>query len=335
MTSAQPFFTVIVPTYNVEEYLEECLNSILAQTFRDFELLAVNDGSTDESLRILETYANQDSRIRIIQQQNKGLSAARNTGLTEATGKYCLFVDSDDIIHPQLLEICHYFLTQYDADLVAFGHRHIEPHTGLKPIKYTPGAISHHFSHNPLPLLYQRHRYRISLMVPLSCCRTELSRRTPFEQGLLYEDYPRTTTLLKEVRSCVSVRIPLYGYTVRPGSIMHSILSTTSIAHYRRGLLTIAENFTDDPQKLGTVIPIIYPEMLKQIANAIFRTAPRDEAWLDMLKAFRNLLEELSGLGLLSWHGHKWRRYLAYRKLMHTEAEHIASIVPALSRVFH
>lgn len=96
--------SVIIPVYNVEKYLESCLESIKSQTFTDYELILINDGSTDESVAIMRRYAKTDARIRIISQSNRGVSAARNLGLSVAEGEYVLFVDSDDTILPDALE---------------------------------------------------------------------------------------------------------------------------------------------------------------------------------------------------------------------------------------
>lgn len=99
-----PEISVIIPVYNAEKYLEECLQSVLAQTFVDFEIICINDGSTDHSLEILKQYAKNDSRIKIIDQQNKGVSAVRNAGLAIAKGAYIGFVDSDDTIENDFFE---------------------------------------------------------------------------------------------------------------------------------------------------------------------------------------------------------------------------------------
>ena len=99
-----PKVSIIVPVYNVETYLPKCVDSILAQTRESFELLLVDDGSSDDSGRICDAYAQKDARIRVIHQQNQGQGGARNNGIAKAVGEYILFVDSDDYIHPQLLE---------------------------------------------------------------------------------------------------------------------------------------------------------------------------------------------------------------------------------------
>lgn len=100
-----PFFSIIIPVYNVAPYLRECLDSVLAQTFTDWEAICVDDGSTDGSGTILDEYAARDTRIRVIHKQNAGVSAARNTALDVARGKWFLFLDGDDVLRNDGLEI--------------------------------------------------------------------------------------------------------------------------------------------------------------------------------------------------------------------------------------
>ena len=114
--------SVVVPVYNVEPYLRRCIDSVLAQTFKDFEVICLNDGSPDNSWQILEKYAKKDKRIKIINKDNTGVSDTRNIGLQQAKGKYILFMDSDDCIHPQTLEITYFLATKHDADLVYYRH---------------------------------------------------------------------------------------------------------------------------------------------------------------------------------------------------------------------
>lgn len=111
--------SVIIPVYNVEKYLSECLDSIINQTFKDLEIICVNDGSTDNSLRILEEYAQKDNRIKIVNKENGGLSSARNAGMNVATGEYYAFIDSDDILDNDAYEKSLEHIN--DADLVHFG----------------------------------------------------------------------------------------------------------------------------------------------------------------------------------------------------------------------
>lgn len=115
-----PMISVIVPVYNVTAYLRECLDSVLGQTFRDIQILCVNDGSTDDSRTILQEYAEKDGRIEIIDKANGGLASARNAALSRARGKYILFVDSDDRIEADLCQTVFDRAEETNADYVVF-----------------------------------------------------------------------------------------------------------------------------------------------------------------------------------------------------------------------
>ena len=117
--SSEPKISVIIPIYNTAEYLPRCLDSILNNTYQNLEIICVNDGSTDNSLIILEQYAAEDSRIVAVNQENAGVSAARNAGLDRATGDFIAFVDSDDWVHPQYFEVLMQFGNSEKADIVA------------------------------------------------------------------------------------------------------------------------------------------------------------------------------------------------------------------------
>ena len=97
--------SVIIPVYNVQEYLGRCLESVIQNTYKNLEIICINDGSTDHSFEILQEYAKKDRRFIVINQKNMGVSAARNTGLEIASGENIAFIDSDDWIHPQYFEI--------------------------------------------------------------------------------------------------------------------------------------------------------------------------------------------------------------------------------------
>ena len=101
----EPLISIVIPVYNAEKYLRACLDSVLAQTYKNWEAICVNDGSSDNSAKILEEYAAKDARFHIINQQNSGVSTARNTGLRQTTGKYIYFMDADDIVSPYLFEL--------------------------------------------------------------------------------------------------------------------------------------------------------------------------------------------------------------------------------------
>jgi glycosyltransferase involved in cell wall biosynthesis len=119
-TMSSPFFSVIIPVYNVEKYLAQCIDSILEQTYSNFEVIIVNDGATDSSLKILKSYADKDNRISIINQKNMGLSFSRNVGINYSRGKYLYFLDSDDYISLDMLESVYKSISITPSDMVTF-----------------------------------------------------------------------------------------------------------------------------------------------------------------------------------------------------------------------
>lgn len=125
--------SVIIPVYNAAQYLRACIESVFAQTVTELEIIAINDGSTDESLQILEHLAAQDGRLRVIHQENSGVSAARNRGLEEASGEYIAFVDSDDTLEPDLYETLLGLIRNYDVEIAHCSYNRISGDL-VKPI---------------------------------------------------------------------------------------------------------------------------------------------------------------------------------------------------------
>ena len=117
--------SIIVPVYNIEKYLAKCLDSLINQTLKEIEIICVNDGSTDNSAEILNEYAQKDSRIRIINQENTGLSAARNTGINNANGEYIGYVDSDDWVDLNFYENLYNAAKENDADIAVAGIKRV------------------------------------------------------------------------------------------------------------------------------------------------------------------------------------------------------------------
>ena len=113
-----PEISVLIPIYNVESYLEECLDSLRAQTFRDFEAICINDGSTDGSRDIIQKYLDLDSRFKVIDKPNSGYGASMNLGLEQATGTYLAILESDDKFEPNALEFLYQTATQHEAEVV-------------------------------------------------------------------------------------------------------------------------------------------------------------------------------------------------------------------------
>lgn len=117
----EPKFSIIIPVYNVRDYIGECLNSVVNQTLRDIEIICVNDGTKDDSMTVVDLFAAKDDRIKIVNKANGGLASARNAGLKIATGRYVCFVDSDDYIVPTFCERIYHEILEHSPDVVGFG----------------------------------------------------------------------------------------------------------------------------------------------------------------------------------------------------------------------
>ncbi|MDR0535802.1 MAG: glycosyltransferase [Puniceicoccales bacterium] len=205
--------SVIVPVYNVECYLRECLDSLLGQTFRDFEVVLVNDGSTDGSLRICEEYCERAPDVfRLFSQKNGGLSSARNTGLERALGEYVCFVDSDDWVSSDFLAVLHEAALAVAADIVVCGYtaHHADGH-----LEILPGTDSR------APELRRQ-----VLLGPTFACN-KMFRRELFDgpsgrflEGVCYEDLGTIPLLVARARQLAVCEAPVYHYRIgRPGAI--------------------------------------------------------------------------------------------------------------------
>lgn len=122
----KPFFTVVLPIYNVEKYLDRCINSILSQDFKDYEILLIDDGSPDNCPQICDRWEKKEKRIKTIHKKNEGLGMARNTGLENANGKYIFFIDSDDYILPGLFSEVFEYLNNNICDIVFYGFQRVD-----------------------------------------------------------------------------------------------------------------------------------------------------------------------------------------------------------------
>ncbi len=140
--TAEPLVSIVVPVYNVERYLSECLNSICNQTYRNLQIILVDDGATDSSGQICDLYASKDSRIEVIHQQNQGAAVAKNTGLDAAAGEFIWLVDADDYLCTDALSLLLRYQKQNDADVVVFGFFHAFTNgTGPEKMTHTFGVM--------------------------------------------------------------------------------------------------------------------------------------------------------------------------------------------------
>lgn len=205
--------SVIVPVYNVEKYLHRCVDSILAQTFTDFELILVDDGSPDNCGAICDEYAQRDSRVRVIHQQNQGQAAARNRAVAEANGEWIHFVDSDDVIHPQMLEILYCAAVENHVNISMCGAIESEEiPEAFYSIQHRHVRVRDTDEESMEDLLeHGEHRYWV---VWGKLIRKRIIQKLPFTQGRIYEDNAIVCQWLYEAGKVADLEECLYFYFI-------------------------------------------------------------------------------------------------------------------------
>jgi glycosyltransferase involved in cell wall biosynthesis len=244
MPSAAPLVSVVVPVYNVEKFLARCLDSLLAQTERNLEIICVNDGSTDSSASILADYAAKDARIRVLSQPNGGQAAARNAALAVATGEWVMFVDSDDWV----------------PSFAVAGFLAVARESGARAVvsaEYAVDRISSRRSDGfrwtlqrpALAKLVGRRKIQSSLWNKFFSREVLAGRR--FIEGIVFEDWPFLTEVFGDLGSFALVREPLYVYckNADSASTIRSPFTEKKVVSYLTGIRHVAARFTGHPMR--------------------------------------------------------------------------------------
>lgn len=217
--------SIIIPIYNVEKYLVETLETVLAQTFKDFELILVDDGSTDGSGRICDEFAKKDSRIRVIHKENAGVSEARNTGVQSAKGEYIGFVDSDDIIEPCMYELMISAAKKYNCDIIQCEHDR-DPQLSCNDYRILDNENFEINSGDKIVRdIFIKKGARCTNILALwsKVYKRELFEGIVFPPGKVYEDEARTYQIILKTNRVGELNLPLYHYVKRDNSIITGI----------------------------------------------------------------------------------------------------------------
>ncbi len=241
----ESMISVIVAAYNVEAYIKKCILSILNQTFKNLEVIVVNDGSTDATLEIVEALVQKDNRIKLINKVNGGLSSARNTGLEVATGDYVGFIDGDDYISENMYKILMQLMIDYEADLSVCG---VVYEYENRSVFTNSNTVKVYDSLQALALLIESREFE-------DIAVNKLYKRSLFEGicypvGKIYEDVFTTYRLFDKCHKIVMIDSPEYFYVQRNGSILRSGFSDKQF-HHLEAINEIKEfAYTKDYQQL-------------------------------------------------------------------------------------
>ena len=253
----KPKISIIIPVYNVEKYLKRCLDSVLNQTFTDWEAICVNDGSPDNSDKILAEYAARDKRFKIVNKTNGGLSDARNAGLKKASGKYILYLDSDDCIHPQTMEILNFFADKNNAEMVVFNINVSAKRKmlnllkqGMDVSKAIPSEYNKKYNIKKIAsrvtdeiLFYSTEKNHTFAVFPVRHCypvlkmlHRDLAVKHTFIKNIIMEDFPWWSGVMLSRPKTVILQAPLYFYTPNIESILYSSKAERMITSIFEGL---------------------------------------------------------------------------------------------------
>ena len=208
--------SIVVPVYNVKDYLDKCLNTLVNQTIKDIEIIIVNDGSTDDSYKIIDKYAKKYSKlIKVLNQQNQGVSDARNNGLKLATADYVMFVDSDDYLNLDAVEKAYKKITSEKADVVIFGNNVVNESGNIISATY------------PSQTIYNNELEKI--IFGNVCPWNKIYKKSLIEKSdfkfrskIWYEDLDYSFKVFVESKKTSFLEENLYNYLIRPNSIMNN-----------------------------------------------------------------------------------------------------------------
>lgn len=225
--------SIIVPIYKVEAYLEKCIQSIQNQTYKEVEIILVDDGSPDGCGKICDAYAEEDARIKVIHKENGGLSDARNKGLDIAVGDYILFVDSDDYIHPQMVEILLTNLQYTDADMVVCGFKQVWEKDEVVFPEFTSNAVAEGIKGEAGKTVEVfrgqdvmnnlQYKNLLTVVAWNKLYKAELFQEIRYPKGRIHEDEFLTHHILHLCKKTAYIKEELYYYLQRSDSIMGEV----------------------------------------------------------------------------------------------------------------
>lgn len=275
--------SVIVPVYNVEQYLPRCVDSILAQTYPNLEIILVDDGAQDASGKICDDYAARDPRIRVIHKENGGLSSARNAGLDAARGEYLAFVNSDDWIEPDAYEAMLALARKYGEKLVCAGRYDVDGRTGQRQLGLCPQKEER--------ITGEEMAGRIFLWdgCDSSACdklyHRSLFRELRYPEGKVCEDVPVTYRIALQAEQVVLCDKPFYNYFHRPDSITTAAVSENSF-HFSQHTAEIYPYIRDNHPKIEAQARYFRVRSLSHIL--LLLDQEREEVRIRFLKQYRS-----------------------------------------------
>lgn len=285
-----PLISVIIPVYNVDKYLRQCLDSVINQTYKNIEILLIDDGSTDDSGKICDEYAGNDARITVIHKENGGLSDARNTGIESMHGQYVSFVDSDDYIDLHYIETLTNAAVSTKSDVIMASYIKVSDNYIDRGSKCKAGKSIEQFSgiDAKLSMLYRK---KLTMYSPGKLYHAALFDKVRFPYGRIFEDMVTTWEIMKLVNAVEYVDEPLYFYRQRSGSTVN-----TKYSHRKMDQVFMAKDILDEvcnDRQLYKAAVSLYFFALSDIYAQIDKNSADDWKFLEgELKKYLSIVKE-------------------------------------------
>jgi glycosyltransferase involved in cell wall biosynthesis len=233
--------SIIIPVYNVEKYLKECVDSVRKQTYKNLEIILIDDGSKDNSGKLCDELAKEDNRIKVIHKENGGLSDARNVGIENATGEYIQFIDSDDFVEKDMIEILHNDICQEKADVSMCSLYLYKDGEKTTDASYKREIFNKEQVLKEILLDERVRSYAWNKMFKKS-----LFESIRFPKGKVFEDIYTMSPIFQKANKIVFNDIPLYYYRQREGSILHNQTNELRLEYIKAAMFVnkdIEKNF--------------------------------------------------------------------------------------------
>ncbi len=291
-----PLISVIVPIYNVEKYVCQCIDSIIAQTYKDIEIILVDDGSPDNCGAICDEYASKDNRIKVIHKENGGLSSARNAGIDICSGEYISFIDSDDFVSPYFIEILYKGIVFNESDIASLKHGIYFIDGDDENVVFAKNAddctiIDIAQREIIKMLLYQG----VSNGAPWRLYKRKIFKELRFPVGYLFEDVGTTHKTFMLAEKIALVDASIYAYRVRKDSIVHMDFSPKKM-----DAIPISKSMMNDVLKYDQTLKKAAMSRAFSINYQIFLQAPFDDIesrkklWTEIKKYRKTVLTDMS-----------------------------------------
>ena len=278
-----PLVSVIIPVYNVEQYLDKCVQSVINQTYKNIEVILVDDGSPDNCPKMCDEYSVCDKRIKVIHKSNGGLSDARNAGIDRAKGDYITFVDSDDYVEDNYVELLLHSVHKYNADIscgkqnVLYGDSIVKAYTGKHYVLNSEEALRMMLYHDDMDVSAWAKMYKRSLFEGIR-----------FPVGRLYEDAATTYKLIDKADVITLESFPIYNYVMRNDSITNN-----SFSEKKLDLITSTREMTEIiSKKYPTLDVACQRRLLYAYLSTLTQAVKSDNVNRDVVESLTNYINK-------------------------------------------